>query len=342
MRFLCALVLTVAAMLASLHAAVPALPPRLDTYLTQVVRITPEERRQLLGGAAIAKLLDADKTKEVSVFAAMWIDAPMHRYVEAVKNIERFEQGGGFKVTRKISQPPRLDDFAALRLPDTDVDDLRNCRIADCELKLGQEAIERFRSRVDWTRPDVQTASDAVMRQLALEYVTGYLQGGNTRLAVLRDKSRPAFVAQEFREMVEQMPELTSYLPDIRRYLIEFPGRTLPQATSFLYWQETEFGLKPTIRISHVTIREGPADVVVASKLLYATHYFWTGLELRTLIPVPSPERGFWMVTVSRSRSDGLSGFTGTILRGKVQSEVRDGALAGLRSTKAAIERASP
>ena len=68
--------------------------------------------------------------------------------------------------------------------------------------------------------------------------------------------------------MVDQMPLLTTYMPDMRRYLLEYPKVQLPDATSFLYWQEIDFGLKPTIRINHLTIREGPDNIVVASKLL--------------------------------------------------------------------------
>ena len=52
---------------------------------------------------------------------------------------------------------------------------------------------------------------------------------------------------------------------------MEYPETSLPNSTSFLYWQETEFGLKPTIRINHLTIREGLDDTIVASKLLYAS-----------------------------------------------------------------------
>jgi hypothetical protein len=133
---------------------------------------------------------------------------------------------------------------------------------------------------------------------------------------------------------VDRMPELTTYLPDVRRYLLEYPRATLPGSTSFLYWQETVFGLKPTIRISHVMIRETPNDAVVTSKMLYASHYFWTGLEVRALLRDLSRGEGFWFVTVNRSRSDGLSGVTGSFVRGRVRSEVQDGALAGLRSTK--------
>jgi hypothetical protein len=71
--------------------------------------------------------------------------------------------------------------------------------------------------------------------------VTGYLAGGNGRLAVYRDNSRPTFVAEEFRSMVDQMPSLTTYMPDLRRYLLDYPNAPLPDSTSFLYWQETEF-----------------------------------------------------------------------------------------------------
>jgi hypothetical protein len=177
------------------------------------------------------------------------------------------------------------------------------------------------------------------MRRLALDYVTRYLQGGSDELAVYRDGSRPTFVAQEFRSMIARMPELTMYMPNMRRYLLDYPKVTLPDATSFLYWQETEFGLKPTIRISHLTIRTSPEDTVVASKMLYASHYFWTGLEVRALVPDPARGTGFWFVTVSRCRSDGLSGFTGMFVRRRVRSEVQDGAVAGLRMTKQTLER---
>jgi hypothetical protein len=176
------------------------------------------------------------------------------------------------------------------------------------------------------------------MQQLAFEYVTRYLETGNEQLAVYRDSSRATFVGQEFRTMVDSMPELTTYMPNMRRYLLEYPLVTIPDATSFLYWQETEFGLKPTIRISHLTIRAQPEDTVVTSKMLYASHYFWTALELRVLMPDPSRGPGFWFVTVNRSRSDGLSGFTGLFVRRQVRNEVQNGALAGLRSTKQRLE----
>ncbi len=328
----------VATMTSTVRTATPGLPERLDDYLTGTVKLTANERAQLVAGQPVTKLLDADESKEVAVFGAVWVDAPMRRYVEQVKDIERFERGDGFKVTRRISATPTLADFTDMRVPDEDAADLRTCRVGNCNMKLDGKALERFQTEINWQAPNYRASVDALMRQLALEYVTGYLEGGNDRLAVYRDKDRPAFVAAEFRALVAEMPELADYMPDIRRYLLQYPATTLPDSTSFLYWQVIQFGLKPTFRINHLTIREGRDAVVIASKMLYANHYFWTGLELRVLLPDPSRGTGFWFVSNYRGRADALGGFKGAVIRGRVRSEVNSGALAGLKLAKQMLE----
>ncbi len=332
------MVVSAPAPVATAQSAQAGLPRRLDSYVSNVVRPSAAERRQLLGGEPFTTLLKADPSKEVAVFGAVWIQAPIKAYVDKVKDIENFERGEAFRVTKLISTPPRLEDFDRLLLPDEDLSDLRSCRVGDCELKLGERALLAMRAEVDWDAPDARVAANAVMRRFALDYVTGYLQGGNSRLAVYRDSARPRFVARELQAMVNNMPSLTTYWPNIRRYLTGFPNVVLPDSTSFLYWQEAQFGLKPTVRINHVVIREGAEDTVIASKLLYASHYFWTAIELRVLIPDPARGPGFWLVTVGRSRSDGLSGFTGLLVRRRVQSEAVATALQTLRITKARLE----
>ena len=317
-----------------------AFPPRLERYMTGSVKLTALERQKLFRGEAITRLLDADENKEVAILGAVWINAPMRRYIDAVTDIESFEKGAGFKVTRKISDPPKLDDFRALRVPEQDLQDLRRCRIGDCEVKTGASALQRFHSDVNWNTPGASASAMALLQQLAFEYAGSYMTGGDNELAVYRDNSRPTFVAQEFRDMVTAMPELSTHMPNLRRYLLEYPRAASPEFKSFLYWQETEFGLKPVIRINHVVIRETTEDAVVASKMLYASHYFWTGIELRALVPDSSRGNGFWFVTVNRSRSDGLSGFTGRLIRGRVRSEVERGVLTAVQSTKQLLESA--
>ncbi len=71
------------------------------------------------------------------------------------------------------------------------------------------------------------------MRRLALEYMSGYLEGGNSRLAAYRDAGRPTFVAQEFAAMVDRMPEMTTYLPGLKKYLLDYPKVMLPMQNHF-------------------------------------------------------------------------------------------------------------
>ena len=313
-------------------------PADLESYLTKYVKLDAGMRRQLLAGSPVTKLLDSDASKEVVVFGAVWIDAPVARYLAAVRDIERFESGGNFRVTKKISSPPAPDDFAALRLPDEDVKDLRSCKVSDCEIKLAQSNIERVQREVDWSKPDARQQLDRIARETALAAVQAYLQGGNQQLAVYRDASRPTFVAREFAEMLDRLPSIGEFLPEVRKYLLEFPRATLPNSESFLYWQEAKFGLKPTIRINHVVMAEERDGAIVASKMIYASHYFWTALELRALVRDPARGQGFWFITESRSRSDGLSGFVGRVIRGKVRGEAEKGTVAQLRVTKARLE----
>jgi hypothetical protein len=318
--------------------AQPALPPVLASFLTEEARATSSERQALAAGHPLIKLLDADPSTEIAVLGVIWVNAPVRRYVELVKNIEQFERGGAFRITKRISDPPRPDDFAALTISDQDFEDLRDCRIGDCALKLDAEGVHALRAAVDWRKPTAKADAIALFRQLALDYVIGYRSGGNAKLGVHRDKDRPTFVASEFESLIDRLPRLAADLPDLTRYLLDYPDATLANSTGFLYWQETQFGLRPTVRINHLVIQERPNQTVVASKMLYASHYFWTALELRVLLPDPARGPGFWLVTINRSRSDGLSGFTGRVIRSRVRSEVEEGTRSSLAATKAKLE----
>jgi hypothetical protein len=320
------------------RTAQAVLPAAVERYLSTVVKPSASDRRRLLEGQPVTKLLETSSNEQVSVFGAIWVDAPMQRYVEAVRDIETFEEGGSFHVTRRIGTEPRLDDFDDLHFDDKAVRDLAACQVGDCDVKLDAKGIDAFRTGIDWASPRRHEAADALMRRLLLGYAQAYLVRGNSGLPVFHDKSTPQSMADEFRVMVDDMPMLTSYLPDVRHYLLDYPRAWLPGATSFLYWQETSFGLKPTIRVTHLTIQEKPDSVVVASKMIYAHHYFRSALELRLLLPDRARGRGFWFVTVVTSRTDGLTGFTGMFVRFRLRGEAREGTENVVVGTKRKLE----
>ena len=315
-----------------------AIPAELDSFLQHEVRASAADRATLASGAPLIELLEADRSTEVAVFGAIWVNAPSSRYIEQMNNIEQFEQGGGFRITKRFSDPPRPDDLAALQISDEDLEDLRKCRVGDCSLKLDTVALQRLRDEVDWQKPSARADANALFRRLAFEYVRSYRSGGNASLAVYRDHERPTYVANEFRSMIDRLPRLAANLPDLTRYLLDYPNVAVRDVTDFLYWQEVQFGLKPTVRLSHLVIEERPGRKVVASKMLYSSHYFWTALEVRVLLDDPARGPGFWFITVNRSRSDGLSGFTGRIIGARVRSQVQNATRAALAAVKAKLE----
>ena len=90
--------------------------------------------------------------------------------------------------------------------------------------------------------------------------------------------------------------DMPSEIPDLWRYLIEYPKQALPGAEDVFYWNKGEFGMKPTIRLNHVTIYPvphprfpDPLRFVVATSQIYSNHYFSATLELRSI--VDDPER---------------------------------------------------
>jgi hypothetical protein len=62
-------------------------------------------------------------------------------------------------ITKRISAPPKVDDFADWQLPKDDLTDLKTCRIGKCELKLSGQTIEKLRAEVDWDETDSKSGS---------------------------------------------------------------------------------------------------------------------------------------------------------------------------------------
>jgi hypothetical protein len=314
------------------------LPDRFERYLSTVIRPSTRDRDRLLAGEPITKLVDTGDSSEVAVFGAVWIHAAPQKYVDAMNNIETFERGAGFQLTKRISNPPRAEDFAALTLSPVDVRDLQSCRLDDCKVKLDQATIEAIRKRVDFAKSTAANDAAVIVRERLLEEAGAYRTNGNAALPVYRDDDHPLTSADEFKTMVDRMPEFAELIPELKPYLLGSPAAALHTTLDFLYWQNVSFGLKPTLRMTHVVSYAGAAGTVVASKMIYGSHYFRSALELRVLIADPARGDGFWFITVNRSRLDGLTGLFGFFIRGRVRGDVQKGALTVLAATKRKLE----
>ena len=173
-----------------------------------------------------------------------------------------------------------------------------------------------------------------------------YQQGGNQALGEYRDKKNPARIAEQFGAMLQRASALPDVLPELRRYVLEYPNAALPGADSYFFWEKVDFGLKPTIRLNHAVIYRGRTQgrdfATVAIKQLYPTHYFQTALDVSVCVQDGAGDRpGFYLLTLKGSQQDGLTGVRGSLLRKAVVDKTRTSLERALASIKQTVERSA-
>ena len=313
--------------------------PLLHDLLVGQLKFSAAQLAAVRRGDPVTAGLPAPLPSQIGVAGAVRINTPPTRLVAMVRDIESLERGKGFIATRKISQPPTVADFAAFDLPAEDVEALRRCRPADCDVKLGLGGFDVLR-QVDWDAPDVVARVRQFSRRLAVEYLARYMAGGNAALAIYRDDDRPMSVADEFGDMVKTSAVLTSAFPAVARDLLAYPDGRPSSAEDFFYWSLADFGLKPVFRLNHVSIHRARSSdepaAVITTKQLYASHYFRTALEVRVLVDdEENPGRGHYLVVLNLARSDGMTGFFGALVR----SKARGGATRALQTALTTMKR---
>jgi len=302
---------------------------------------TPRQLADVDAGTSVAVVLPSSVYREIVVAGAVFVHATSARLVSVLQDVERLESGEGFIRTKRLTDPPRLGDFAGLQLPAVDVEALRDCRPGSCDVKLGQGAFDLLK-KIDWSAPNAAARVNALARQASLDYVMAYRKGGNQKLAVYLDSDRPQFVAREFEEMIGRVDLWPDVLTPLAKYLRGYPTAARPSLTrDFFYWSLAEFGLKPVFRINHVVVQgtgrtSGPLHVV-AVKQLYASHYFHTALEVRAVVSADKRQsgKGVYLVVLNMARSDGLAGLLGVLIKSRASNGSRD----GLELALAAIKR---
>jgi hypothetical protein len=324
-----------------------------DDLLRQKMGFSASDLLTLDAGSAVIKNLDTPVGEELAYVGVVYIDTPAEHFIDRFRDIERFERGPGIPQIGRFGSPPRLEDLASLTLPATDVKALPQCLLGDCDVKLSAAAMHRFRNEVDWSSPNAAHQANKVAREMILDLVHRYQADGNTALEYYNDGDDPLHFAEEFRALLASPDPLPVPIPKFLAYLDNYPRGRPTGAEDFFYGGVVDFGLKPTIRANHVTIYplavglSSGVAYVIATKQLYASHYFYTTLELRFLVNDDrrSRRRGTYLISITRSRNDGMTGFKGFFLRPIIRHRSRDAVLGYLEHAKRQVEgraRAAP
>lgn len=317
-----------------------------DDLLREQMGFSAEDVRAFNDGSAVVNSLDTLVRQELAHVGMVYVDAPVQHFVEEFRDIERFEQGPGTPQIGRFSNPPRYADLASLTLPATDVEALRECRPGDCEVKLSATAMQQFRRDVDWSSPQAADQADSLARGMILNLVRAYQTDGNEALGGYDDGDEPLLVAEQFRALLASDKPFPTPVLGLLNYLDNYPAGRPAGAEDFFYWTVVNFGLKDTVRVNHVTIYpldgRSPSAVayVIATKQLYASHYFHATLELRFLLNDDRRDGrpGTALVSITRSRNDGMTGFRGLFLRPLIKRRSRNGVADYLEHMKQQVE----
>ena len=312
--------------------------------LLTTLGLTADEVAAVDAGRPVAKVLAWGEPSEVYVLGAVHVDGSREIYLRAARDLRRSSDASGYMGIGEIADGATEADLAALTLEPDDVKALKSCRDGSCDVQLPTRSIQEFRNGVDFSAPAAGAQASALARSMVLRLLHAYQKGGHRALGDYRDKEDPARIGEQFETMIKRASVLPDLVPELRRYLLDYPDASLPDSESFFYWEKVAFGLKPTIRVNHAVIYRGRTDGhdfgAVAIKQLYATHYFHTALDVSVCVDDADggTSGGFYLLTIKGSQQDGLTGVKGSVVRRTVVDKTRRALENALASIKRTVE----
>ena len=244
-------------------------------------------------------------------------DSTPEDYLKLASDVDSLRKLPNYLAIQKFSDPPRLSDLDGLTLEEDDIQQLKKCKPGHCEVQLPSDAMEAFQRSVDWSAPDAADQVNRLAKEMILEALLRYQQGGNAALGTYRDKNHPAVVADTFQSLLSRSKALPVYLPELDRYLLDYPNAQSENIKSEFYWEKVNFGLKPTIRVVQAIVYRGASATdpayAVAIKQLYASHYFETALDITVCVRDEENQKhpGIYLITLKGSQQAGLTGLEG-------------------------------
>jgi len=312
-------------------------------FLRAGIGLTTEEEARLDRGEVVTRSLPAPESEDVAGLAVVRVAVSRETFLQRFRVIETFKRASAVLQVGRFGAPPRLEDLAGLAIDRADLDAIGDCRPGDCHIALTAADMERRRQELDATRPGFRERAARWYRERLVAVVADYLARGNTALPVYASRRRPIPVAEHLATLVGNSRCLRDHAPELRRYLLEFPAARPPGVEEFVYWSKEKVGPKPVISLTHVVMHHDPGRperTVIASKQLYASHYFEASLGLTVVIDDAGADGrpGLLMAYMNHSRSDAFTGFLGPLRRAIVRSRLRSGAQETLLAMRTTLE----
>ena len=299
------------------------------------------------GEVVVWPVAGADRD-EIALVGLMRVAVPRDFHFARVSNVAALRTRPGRESFGVLSTPPALADFATMSIDASDAAGIRKCRVSHCSIKLPERQMEAMADALASRRHDDRfTASqvDSLMREWLLGLVTDYRARGDAALPVYDDTRPGEQSAPGFRQLLGEDASMFRDAPMFATYLADSPAHSVPGATSTIFWAiDRRPGLKPILSVSQLsTFRGGAgpgAPMFIATRQLYASHYFDSWLDVVSLVVGPSPEPTTYVALVRRVRFDHLPSRAFVDVRGRVVRQMRDALRDELTDARLSVQAA--
>ena len=311
------------------------------------VRLDDAESARIERGEVSVQVLPTQDQRDVALIGVIRLGVSRDAYLRRVQDFTNWLRRPTRTRLGLFSDPAVPADAANLEVARDDARELRKCRPGDCTTKLPAMEMERVQGAVDWSSNDAQSQVTTLARLRMLQYVEQYRDHGNASMPVYDDRpsvrSSDAFIA-----VLSQSAYLNQAAPALAGYFRTFPRGRPAGISDVLYWSEDAVArLRPILSITHAVVYTPPelaGATIVASKQIYANHYFEAALEVVNVIDrdVSAEPSAIYLVVERRFRFDNLPKGGILNIRGRVVSGLRDQLDDDLRREKSVAERVSP
>ncbi len=309
------------------------------------IRLDSTEASAVERGEVVVRVLGTRDQRDVAVMGVARLAIARDLYVRRVQDFRTWLRTPTRTRFGLFSEPAHPVDVSEVFVTRQDANDLRKCKPGDCTTKLPATEMARLRDDVDWSASDVQSRITTLARQRLVEFVGQYRDHGNASMPVYDD--RPTIRASDaFAAVLTQSAYLNQAAPALASYLKTFPRGRPGGVSELVYWSEDAVPrLRPILSVTHALVYTPPelaGTTLIASKQIYANHYFEAALELISVIDRESDSAppSIYLVMERRFRFDNLPRGIFNI-RGRAVSGLRDQLHDDLTREKQLSERAA-
>ena len=125
-------------------------------------------------GETVIKLLPARDKREIAMGGAVRVQASAESFLQSFRENMTRKSNPAILEIGSFGNPPSLNDLQSLTIESRDIEDLRQCVVGNCRLKLSAMMIDRLQKEIDWSAPDYPIHVTQLLKQMLVDYVRDF------------------------------------------------------------------------------------------------------------------------------------------------------------------------